>query len=109
MTRAKNDLAFREIIYRTLQVCTFVRQGEHTGRVMRDNASRFPEMLDTAHGKRVECTKSKPASSFSWCSGREEEFEEEPELSSHHDEHWGDPAQAHQAPTGKPGPGVFLR
>jgi hypothetical protein len=86
VTGAKKDLAFWEIVHRTLQVCTFVRQGKHAGRVMRDNTPRFPEMLDTAHGKRVECTKSKPTFSLSWRSGCEEELEEEPELPSHHDE-----------------------
>src|SRR5258708_32525404 len=76
---------------------------------MRDNTVLFPEMLDTAHGKRVECAKRKLSSPFPWCDGREEEFEEEPELPSHHDEHRGDPAQTHQAPAGKPCAGVFFR
>ena len=40
-------------------MCTFVRQGEHAGRVMRDDTALFPKMFDTAHGKLVECTKSK--------------------------------------------------
>src|SRR5262245_24456375 len=109
VTGAKNDLAFREIVHRTLHVCTFVRQGEHAGRVMRDNTPLFPEMPDTGHRQCVEGPKRKPSAPFSWGGGREKEFEEEPELPSHHDEHRGDPAQPHQAPAGKPCPGVFLR
>jgi hypothetical protein len=92
VTWAKNDLAFREIIHRALLVRTFVRQGEHTGWVMRDNTPLFPEMLDTAYGKLCECTKSKLPSPFPWGSGGEKEFEEEPELPSHYDEHRSDPA-----------------
>jgi hypothetical protein len=69
---------------------------------MRDNTPLFPEMLDTAHGKLIEGTKRKLSSPLPWCGGREEEFEEEPELPSHHDEYRGDPAQTHQAPAGKP-------
>src|SRR4029450_10247158 len=54
VTGAKNDLAFREIVHRTLQVCAFVRQGEHACRVMRDNTHLFPEMLAMAEGKLIE-------------------------------------------------------
>ena len=50
VTGAKDDLAFREIVHRTLLVCTFIRQGEHAGWMMRDNTTLFPEMFDTAHG-----------------------------------------------------------
>jgi hypothetical protein len=92
VTRAKNDLAFRDIVHRTLQVGTFVRQGEHASRVMRDDTALFPEMLDAAYGKLVECTQSKPSSPLSWCRGRQEELEEEPELPSYYDEYRGDPA-----------------
>src|SRR5438094_1989279 len=76
---------------------------------MRDNTTLFPEMLDTANGKRIDCTKRKLSSPFPRCSGRKKKLKEEPELPSHHDEHRGNPAQTHQAPAGKSCPGVFLR
>jgi hypothetical protein len=54
---------------------------------MRDDTALFPEMPDTAHGKLVEGTQSKPPSPLPWGGGRQEELEEEPELPSYYDEH----------------------
>src|SRR5262245_55421727 len=68
----------------------------------------FPEGCHASHGELLERSHGELPSPLPRCERCKEEFEEEPELSSHGYEYGGNPAQTNQAAAGE-GPAVRNR